>query len=58
MGRSTAEDDADSEKDILPGKADGGGITKTVVHEVTSAERSDGVQPPERTYSTYGKIDG
>ena len=57
MGRSTAEDDADSEKDMLPGKLDGG-ITKTVVHEVTSAERSDGIQPTNKTYSTYGKIDG
>lgn len=57
MGRSTAEDDADSEKDMLPGKVDGG-ITKTVVHEVTSAERSETVQPHNRTYSTYGKIDG
>ena len=57
MGRSTERDDADSEKDMLPGKLDGG-ITKTVVHEVTSAERSDGAQPPNRTYSTYGQIDG
>lgn len=57
MGRSTAEDDTDSEKDMLPGKVDGG-ITKTVVHEVTSAERSNGAQLPDRTYSTYGKIDG
>lgn len=58
MGRSAIEDDTDSEKDILPNKAAGTGITKTVVHEVTSAERSNGVQPPNRTYSTYGKIDG
>ena len=57
MGRSAAEDDAGSEKDMLSGKIDGG-ITKTVIHQVTSAERSDGVQPPNRTYSTYGKIEG
>ena len=57
MGRSTAENDADSEKDMLPGKVDGE-ISKMVVHEVTRAEKSDGVQPPIRTYSTYGKIDG
>lgn len=56
MGRSTAQGDADSKKDLLGRNADGG-ITKTVVHEVTSAERSGGVQPPNRTYSTYGKID-
>lgn len=57
MGRSNAGDD-DSEKDMLPGKVNNSGITKTVVHEVTSAERSNSVQPPNRTYSTYGKIDG
>lgn len=56
MGRSTAGDD-DSEKDMLPGKVDGG-ITKTVVHEVTSAERTNSVQTPKGTYGTYGKIDG
>ncbi|KAF1933164.1 uncharacterized protein M421DRAFT_191060 [Didymella exigua CBS 183.55] len=57
MGRSTADNDDDSEKDILPGNADSG-ITKTVVHEVTSAERSDGVQAPNRAHTTYGKIGG
>ncbi|KAJ4990126.1 integral membrane protein [Stagonosporopsis vannaccii] len=58
MGHSAVEDDMDSEKDILPSQGAGSGITKTVVHEVTSAERSDGVQSPNRAYSTYGKIDG
>ena len=58
MGRSAAEeDDAGSEKDMLSRNIDSG-ITKTVIHQVTSAERSDGVQPPNKTYSTYGKING
>lgn len=57
MGRSTRGDDADSEKDMLPGKA-GEGITKTVVHEVTSKQKNDGMQPPGGAYTTYGKIDG
>lgn len=56
IGRSTAADD-DSEKDMLPGTVDGG-IMKTVVHEVTSAGRSDGVHPPDRTYGAYGGNDG
>ena len=52
MGRSAAEeDDAGSEKDMLSRNIDSG-ITKTVIHQVTSAERSDGVQPPNKTYST------
>ena len=57
MGRSTRGDDADSEKDMLPGQLDGG-ITKTVVHEVTSSQRGDGTQTPKRTFSMYGKVDG
>ncbi|KAJ8113398.1 hypothetical protein OPT61_g4462 [Boeremia exigua] len=55
MGRSTAGD-ADSEKDMLPVVSDCV-ITKTVVHEITSAERRAGVQPPNRTCSAYGNID-
>lgn len=56
MCRSAVEDDTDSEKNILPHKVADSGITKTVVHEVSSAERSSGMQPPDRTYSTYGQI--
>jgi hypothetical protein len=57
MGRSTHGDDADSEKDMLPGKLDNS-ITKTVVHEVRSTQRGDGTQTPEGTFGMYGKIDG
>jgi hypothetical protein len=52
MGRSESEGDGDSERDILPVS----GITKTVVHEVTTLERGDGTKSPINSYSTYGKI--
>jgi hypothetical protein len=53
MGRSSTGDDGDSERDILPI-----GITKTVVHEVTSVERGTGAKSPINAYSMYGKIAG
>ncbi|PSN70743.1 hypothetical protein BS50DRAFT_630818 [Corynespora cassiicola Philippines] len=57
MGRSGIHDDADSEQDILPGSlGSDGGITKTVVHEVTSVERGGLHQSSEKTHGQYGEI--
>jgi hypothetical protein len=56
MGRSETGDDGDSERDILAGMVEAG-ITKTVVHEVTSVERGSGIKSPMNAYSMYGKID-
>ncbi|KAF2997148.1 hypothetical protein E8E13_005225 [Curvularia kusanoi] len=54
MGRSVAGDD-DSEKDILHGKDDCSGVTKTIVHEVTSTGMAGSKPPPN---GAYGKIEG
>jgi hypothetical protein len=56
MGRSETGDDGDSERDMLAGMVETG-ITKTVVHEVTSVERGSGAKSPMNAYSMYGKID-
>ncbi|KAF2265374.1 hypothetical protein CC78DRAFT_532450 [Lojkania enalia] len=61
MGRSAIRTDGDSEQDILPDHPSSnidGGITKTVVHNIISEERSDSdvETGPQNTYVSYGGI--